>query len=59
MFKQIIIPKGGMNVTSFSWYLIEIICARALCPIQHTLIPPHENIMLHTPLCAKQVAMDR
>jgi hypothetical protein len=48
-----------MNVTSFSWYLIDIICARAFCPIQHNLLPPHEKIMLYTPLYAKQIAMDR
>lgn len=59
MFFKIIIPKGGMNVIIFSWYFVDIICAKAFCLIQHFFFPPHEKIMLHTPLCAFFFAMDR
>ncbi len=29
------------------------------CQKQHTLLPPHENIMLHTSLCDQNYAMDK
>jgi hypothetical protein len=51
--RQTIIPKGGINSIFFAWYFIGIICARAFCPTQHTL-PPHENILLHSPFCTNK-----